>query len=225
MPVIVHIPSPLRPYVGGRDRVEVEAKTVAEVLERLTTEHDQLKTHLFKDDGTVRGFVNLFLNNRDIRDMSEGDTPTADGDELSIVPSIAGGATTVRSELPELSQEEILRYSRHLILPEVGLEGQRRLKAARIVLVGTGGLGSPAALYLAAAGVGTLGLIDFDTVEVTNLQRQIIHGTSTVGSSKLDSAEARIHDLNPHTKIERFDTRLSSDNALEILRDFDIVVD
>ena len=90
MPVIVHIPSPLRPYVGGRDRVEVEAKTVAEVLERLTTEHDQLKTHLFKDDGTVRSFVNLFLNNRDIRDMSEGDTRTADGDELSIVPSIAG---------------------------------------------------------------------------------------------------------------------------------------
>ena len=225
MPVIVHIPSPLRPYVGGRDRVEVEAETVAEVLERLTTEHNQLKTHLFKDDGTVRSFVNLFLNNRDIRDLSEGDTPTTDGDELSIVPSIAGGATTVRSELPELSQEEILRYSRHLILPEVGLEGQRRLKAARIVLVGTGGLGSPAALYLAAAGVGTLGLIDFDTVEVTNLQRQIIHGTSTVGSSKLDSAEARIHDLNPHTKIERFDTRLSSDNALEILRDFDIVVD
>ena len=122
----------------------------------------------------------------------EGDTRTADGDELSIVPSIAGGATTVRSELPELSQEEIFRYSRHLILPEVGLEGQRRLKAARIVLVGTGGLGSPAALYLAAAGVGTLGLIDFDTVEVTNLQRQIIHGTGTVGSSKLDSAEARI---------------------------------
>ena len=128
-------------------------------------------------------------------------------------------------ELPELTQAELLRYSRHLILPEVGLDGQRRLKAARVALVGTGGLGSPAALYLAAAGVGTLGMIDFDVVEVTNLQRQIIHGTGAVGQSKLDSAEARIRDLNPHTHLERFDTRLTSDNALEILRDFDVVVD
>lgn len=225
MPVTVHIPTPLRPYVGDRARVEVEAQTVAEVLERLTTEHEQLKTHLFQNDGTVRGFVNLFLNDRDIRELNEGDTRTVDGDELSIVPSIAGGATTTQSTLPELSQGEILRYSRHLILPEVGMDGQRRLKAARIALVGTGGLGSPAALYLAAAGVGTLGLIDFDVVEETNLQRQIIHGTSTVGQSKLDSAEARIRDLNPHTNIERFDTRLTSDNALEILREFDVVVD
>jgi adenylyltransferase/sulfurtransferase len=129
------------------------------------------------------------------------------------------------SKLPELSQAEILRYSRHLILPEVGMDGQRRLKASRIALVGTGGLGSPAALYLAAAGVGTLGLIDFDVVDETNLQRQIIHGTNTVGASKLDSAEARLRDLNPHTNVERFDTRLTSDNALDILRDFDVVVD
>ncbi len=104
------------------------------------------------------------------------------------------------TQLPQLSQEEILRYSRHLILPDVGPEGQRRLKGARVALIGAGGLGSPAALYLAAAGVGTIGLVDFDVVDTTNLQRQIIHGTSTVGRSKLESATERISDLNPHVQ-------------------------
>ncbi len=225
MPVSVHIPTPLRAFVDGSDQVEIEGNSVAEVLERLMTEHDQLRTHLVKEDGALRSFVNVYLNDTDIRQLDHGDTPTTDGDELSIVPSIAGGTTTAGTELPSLSHEEILRYSRHLILPEVGPEGQRRLKAARVALVGTGGLGSPAALYLSAAGVGTLGLIDFDKVDETNLQRQIIHGTSTVGQSKLDSARARIEDLNPHTQVELFDTRLSAENALEILRDFDIVVD
>src|SRR5229473_1655588 len=124
-----------------------------------------------------------------------------------------------------LAQDEILRYSRHLILPDVGVAGQQKLKAARVLLVGAGGLGSPAALYLAAAGVGTLGLVDFDVVDKTNLQRQILHGTSTVGLSKLESATARIHDLNPNVRVETFETRLTSENALDIIREFDIVAD
>jgi adenylyltransferase/sulfurtransferase len=124
-----------------------------------------------------------------------------------------------------LSPEEILRYSRHLILPDIGLAGQERLKAARVLLVGAGGLGSPAALYLAAAGVGTIGLVDWDVVDVTNLQRQIIHGTSAIGGSKLDSARARLLDLNPHVHVETFSARLTSENAMEVLRGFDIVVD
>jgi molybdopterin/thiamine biosynthesis adenylyltransferase/rhodanese-related sulfurtransferase len=128
-------------------------------------------------------------------------------------------------ELPELSQEEILRYSRHLILPEVAMVGQRRLKAARVLLVGAGGLGSPVALYLAAAGVGTLGLVDFDVVDRTNLQRQVLHGTRDVGRPKLDSARDRIQDVNPNVAVECFKTRLTSGNALEILRDFDLVID
>jgi sulfur-carrier protein adenylyltransferase/sulfurtransferase len=133
--------------------------------------------------------------------------------------------TATMIELPELTREEIARYSRHLILPDVGVEGQRKLKAARVLLVGAGGLGSPLALYLGAAGVGTLGIVDFDTVDVTNLQRQIVHGTSDVGRPKLDSAIDRIHDINPHVDVERFETRLTSENALEIIREFDIVVD
>jgi adenylyltransferase/sulfurtransferase len=124
-----------------------------------------------------------------------------------------------------LSNEEVLRYSRHLILPDVGLDGQRKLKAGRILLIGAGGLGSPLALYLAAAGVGTLGLVDFDVVDVSNLQRQVLHGTKDVGRPKLDSARDRIHDVNPHVHVEAYETRLTSENALDIIRDYDVVID
>jgi adenylyltransferase/sulfurtransferase len=129
------------------------------------------------------------------------------------------------ADLPPLENEEILRYSRHLILPQVGLEGQRRLKASRVLLVGAGGLGSPVALYLAAAGVGEIGLVDFDAVDLTNLQRQILHGTSDVGRPKLDSARDRIADINPNVHVRAFDARLTSENALAIIRDYDVVVD
>jgi len=127
--------------------------------------------------------------------------------------------------LPSLSHDELIRYARHLALPHVGVEGQRRLKAARVVIVGAGGLGSPAALYLAAAGVGTLGLVDADVVDVSNLQRQVLHGTGATGRPKLESARARLHDLNPHVAVETYDTRLSSTDALDVLGRFDVVVD
>ena len=129
------------------------------------------------------------------------------------------------SELPALTRDEILRYGRHLVMPEVGLEGQRRLKAARVLMVGAGGLGSPVGLYLAAAGVGRLGIVEFDTVDATNLQRQVLHGTKDVGRSKVDSARDRIGDLNPHVEVVAHETRLTSDNALEIIREYDLVVD
>ncbi len=127
--------------------------------------------------------------------------------------------------LPELTTDDLQRYSRHLILPEVGIEGQRKLKAARVLCVGTGGLGAPLALYLAAAGVGTLGLVDFDTVDVSNLQRQIIHSTPDVGKLKVDSAANKLHALNPALNIVKHNTMLTSDNALEIFADYDIIAD
>jgi adenylyltransferase/sulfurtransferase len=127
--------------------------------------------------------------------------------------------------LPELTTDDLSRYSRHLILPEVGMEGQRKLKAARVLCVGTGGLGSPLALYLAAAGVGTLGLVDFDVVDASNLQRQIIHSTRDIGRKKLDSAEEKLTALNPALNVVKHDTMLTSANALEILKDYDIVAD
>jgi adenylyltransferase/sulfurtransferase len=129
------------------------------------------------------------------------------------------------TQAASLSNDEVLRYSRHLIMPEVGMEGQLKLKAAKVLCVGAGGLGSPLALYLGAAGVGTLGIVDFDVVDFTNLQRQIIHTTADVGRKKLDSAEDKIKAMNPHINIVRYETRLTSANALEIFRDFDMVVD
>ena len=128
-------------------------------------------------------------------------------------------------DLPELTGDELRRYGRHLVLPQVGTTGQRKLKASKVLLVGAGGLGSPAALYLAAAGVGTLGLVDFDVVDITNLQRQIIHGTKDIGRPKLDSASDRIRDINPNVHVVQYDTALTSVNALEIARDYDVIVD
>src|SRR5580698_4505624 len=127
--------------------------------------------------------------------------------------------------LPKLSNDEIARYSRHLILPEVGMEGQQKLKAAKVLCVGTGGLGAPLALYLAAAGVGTLGLVDFDTVDASNLQRQLIHSTATVGMLKVDSAELMLKGLNPHLNVIKHNTMLTSANALDILKDYDVIAD
>jgi len=125
----------------------------------------------------------------------------------------------------DLTREEIQRYSRHLIMPEVGLDGQKKLKAARVLCVGAGGLGSPLALYLAAAGVGTLGLVDFDAVDSSNLQRQILHGTKDVGRPKLESAAERLRDVNPNVRIVPYQLRLSSDNALDLFRDYDVIAD
>ena len=124
-----------------------------------------------------------------------------------------------------LSNEEIARYSRHLIMPEVGMAGQRRLKQGSVLLIGTGGLGSPLALYLAAAGVGHIGLVDFDVVDASNLQRQIVHGTSTVGVAKTESAKRRLQDLNPYIEITTYETRITSQNALDLMRPYDVIVD
>jgi len=134
-------------------------------------------------------------------------------------------SATVPAELPELTKDELSRYSRHLILPEVGEAGQRKLKAARVLCVGTGGLGSPLALYLAAAGVGTLGLVDFDVVDASNLQRQIIHSTADIGRKKLDSAAEKLKALNPNLNVIKHDTLLTSANALDILKDYDVIAD
>jgi adenylyltransferase/sulfurtransferase len=131
----------------------------------------------------------------------------------------------IAPETVDLSKNEIERYSRHIIMPEVGMAGQRKLKAARVLVVGTGGLGSPLAIYLAAAGVGRLGLVDYDIVDTSNLQRQIIHGTGSVGHPKLESAYERIHDINPHVNVDLYNVPLTADNALDIIKDYDVVAD
>src|SRR5512132_723562 len=184
MPVTITIPTALRHFAGGTSRIELEAATAAEALDKLTSQYAELRRHLYDDQNSLRSFVNVYINDEDIRHQSGADTAVKDGDTVMIVPSIAGGAATeteVTPALPSLSHEEIARYSRHLILPEVGLEGQRRLKAASVLMIGTGGLGAPVGMYLAAAGVGRIGLVDFDRVDASNLQRQLLHGTASVG--------------------------------------------
>jgi adenylyltransferase/sulfurtransferase len=240
------IPTPLRPFTDKQDSVDAKGATVAELLADLTARHSGLKSHLYNEQGKLRSFVNVYVNDEDIRYLQREQTPVKSGDTISIIPSVAGGATptlgtpgTVGTltrergaeqrasvdELPTLSNDEVKRYSRHLIMPEVGLEGQRRLKAGRVLCIGAGGLGSPVAMYLAAAGVGTIGLVDFDVVDFSNLQRQILHGTPDVGRSKLASARDRLHAINPEIDIETHEVALSSQNALKLFEPYDVIVD
>jgi len=247
MPVTITIPTPLRQFAAGQTELEVEATTAGEALNQLTTTHAELRRHLFNDQNTLRNFVNVYVNDEDIRHLDGPNTPVKEGDTILIVPSIAGGssvaevaeaqsqpaedkqsgqASSLRNqELPMLSNEEVARYSRHLIMPEVGMTGQRKLKAASILMIGTGGLGAPLGMYLAAAGIGRLGLVDFDVVDASNLQRQIIHGTKDVGRPKIASARDRIQDINPHVEIETHETRLTSENAMRLFVNYDVIVD
>ncbi|MBA2493551.1 MAG: molybdopterin-synthase adenylyltransferase MoeB [Acidobacteria bacterium] len=219
----------MRQFADGNTEIEVEAATAGEALDQLTTQFADLRKHLFNEQDTLRNFVNVYVGDEDIRHLDGAATLLKDGETLMIVPSIAGGNITVEAkttdDLPTLGSDEYARYSRHLILPEVGLEGQRKLKAAKVLMIGTGGLGSPLGLYLAAAGIGTIGLVDFDVVDESNLQRQIIHGTKDIGRPKIESARERLKDINPNTKIDAYETRLTSENALELFKDYDVVVD
>lgn len=218
MTVRIRIPTPFRRHTGNQVNVEVEGRTVAEALAALFVQAPGLRAQLLDDHGAVRRFVNLYVNGEDIRYLEGQDTPLRDRDELAIVPAIAGGNST-------LSRGEVSRYSRHLLLPEVALAGQEKLKAGSVLLVGAGGLGSPTALYLAAAGVGRIGIVEFDVVDESNLQRQILHDTRWVGRPKLESARDRLRALNPWVEVIPFEERLTSGNALRIFEGFDVVVD
>ena len=222
MATTVFIPTPLRPFTDQQATVQVGGSSVGEVLQNLVTVHAELRNHLFNADGKLRSFVNVYVNDEDIRYLSKEQTPVGDKDTVSIVPSVAGGSPAADLEL---NNDEVRRYSRHLIMPEVGVEGQRKLKHAKVLCVGAGGLGSPASLYLAAAGVGTLGLVDFDTVDFSNLQRQILYSTDDVGRPKLRAANDRLKGLNPNIRVIQHETLLNSHNALDIFRDYDIIVD
>ena len=218
------IPTPLRPFTNKQESVEAEGATVGELLSDLTRKYQGLRQHLYTDEGRLRSFVNIYINDEDIRYLDKERTQVRAGDTISIIPSVAGGKVEVPLE-PALSNDEVKRYSRHLIMPEVGVDGQRKLKAGKVLCIGAGGLGSPAALYLAAAGVGTIGIVDFDEVDFSNLQRQILHGTPDVGRSKLQSAKDRLTALNPNVHIVTYETALSSENALELFKGYDVILD
>jgi adenylyltransferase/sulfurtransferase len=189
-------------------------------LNNFAEQFPQARRHLYDENAQLRNFVNIFLGDDDVRFLQKNETPVSDADTISIVPAVAGG-----SELPVLSKEEIGRYSRHLILPEVGMAGQKKLKAASVLIIGAGGLGSPLAMYLAAAGIGRLGLVDFDVVDASNLQRQVIHSTRNVGRSKLESAKEYIFGINPNVQVDVYETRFTSENAFAIAAEYDIIID
>ncbi len=232
MSVEVQIPTALKQYADNLEKIELEGSTIGVVLSNLVERCPGLKVHLFNEEGILRNFVNVYIDEEDIRNLQKQDTELHGGEVVLIVPAVAGGTgfVTQSTEGPdpdevELSIEEIERYSRHLLIPEVAVSGQKLLKKAKVLCIGTGGLGSPLAMYLGAVGIGRIGLVDFDIVDRTNLQRQIIHGTKDVGRSKLDSAKETIEDINPHVEVILHDTALSSDNALDIIRPYDVVVD
>jgi sulfur-carrier protein adenylyltransferase/sulfurtransferase len=218
----VRLPAVLREYTSGAAEVLVDAADVQGALGEVASRHPLLRRHLYTDSGAVRGYVRVYLNDRDVRDLDAGmHAPVHAGDTILIVPSIAGGAHPAEG----FSREEVQRYARHIALPEVGWEGQQKLKAGSVAIVGAGGLGSPIGLYLAAAGVGAIGIIDFDDVDISNLQRQVLYGTSDVGRPKVEAAAARLRDVNPHIEVIGHAARLTRENALEILARYDVVID
>ena len=224
----VLIPTPLRQFTGKQDAVSVSGATVGEVLDALTAQiprSAQADLHRRRQGAQLRQRVSE--RRRHPLPGQGRPPPVEEGDTISLVPSIAGGATIAAP--PEaaaaLSNDEILRYSRHLIMPEVGMEGQRKLKAAKVLLVGAGGLGAPLGLYLAAAGVGRIGLVDFDVVDFTNLQRQVIHSTKDVGRKKLDSAAEKMRGHQSATSRSSSTSRAHQRERARDLKDYDIVVD
>src|SRR3989454_729686 len=228
--VRIVIPTALRQYAANHDAVDVEAESVEQALGDLVDRFDQLRRHLYADTGRLRNFVNVYVNEEDIRYLEKDATPLKEGDTISIVPSIAGGSFSLMDRLAAkrkdvLMPAEIKRYSRHLILPEVGMAGQLKLKQSSALIIGAGGLGVPLTQYLGAAGVGRLGIVDFDVIDETNLQRQVLYGTKDVGRKKIEVAKERVAQINPNVDVQTHETRLTSDNALDILRDYDVVID
>lgn len=216
------IPTPLRKFTNHEPRVDVQATTVKEAINALSVNFPELKKNLLDDNGKIRGFVNLFVGDEDIRNLQQENTVLATNSVLSIIPAIAGGSG--QEEQP-FSKEELARYNRHIIIPDFGLEAQKKLKGAKVLVVGSGGLGSPLLLYLAAAGVGTIGIVDFDVVDDSNLQRQVLFGVENIGELKVEAAKKRLQQLNPYITIRTYNTQLTAGNALEIISQYDVIAD
>lgn len=216
------IPTPLRKFTNQQTRITVEGKTIKEAFSDLILNYPDVKKNLIDENEKIRGFVNIFLEDEDIRNLQEEETIIQPNSVISIIPAIAGG-----SGLEEINftKEELARYNRHIIIPEFGIEAQKKLKAAKVLVIGSGGLGSPLLLYLAAAGVGTLGIVDLDVVDDSNLQRQVLFGVQDIGTPKVEAAKIRLKQLNPHIKIKTYNTQFTSKNALEIIKDYDVVAD
>jgi sulfur-carrier protein adenylyltransferase/sulfurtransferase len=229
----VIIPTPLRKFTNNTARLQVKPGTIQETVQELTLNFPDLKKHLLDETGKIRSYVNIFIGSDDIRDLQQEHSAVQEGAVVSIVPAIAGGSgagigATAKdggSPYAAFTKGELARYNRHIIIPGFGMEAQQKLKAAKVLVVGSGGLGSPVLLYLAAAGVGTIGIVDFDVVDDSNLQRQVLFGVESVGQPKVEAARKRLEALNPYIQLRLYNTHLNSQNALDILRDYDVIAD
>jgi len=214
--ITVYIPTPFRKLTGNQVYVQAQGGTVREVLEELGQRYPGLANMIFDQERRIPAHINIYLNNQEIHSLQGPDTPVKDGDEVAVIPAIAGGQV--------LTPEQVMRYSRHIIMPQVGPVGQRKLMQAKVLVVGAGGLGGPAALYLALAGVGTIGIVDFDVVDLSNLQRQVLHQNDDVGRPKTQSARETLLSYNPDINVVLHEAPLTSDNAMEIIPNYDIVI-
>lgn len=217
----IAIPTPLRKFTEQQREYKTEASTVRESLDELAKAYPDIKENIMDEEGEIRSYVRIYIGDDEISELQNEETPVDDDTVISIVPAIAGGSDAD----VQFEKNELPRYARHLTIPEFGMEAQKKLKASKVLAIGTGGLGSPMLQYLAAAGVGTIGIVDFDVVESSNLQRQVLFGESDVGKPKVQVAKKKLQDINPYIDINVHETRLTSENALEILENYDVVAD
>ncbi|MFN0146986.1 MAG: molybdopterin-synthase adenylyltransferase MoeB [Dehalococcoidia bacterium] len=218
MSVNVYIPTPFRHLVGNRASVKAKGQTVHDVLVDLDRQFPGFNAQIIDGTGQVARHINVYVNQVEIEHLQGQTTPLNDGDELAVIPALAGGAQTV------LTPEMVERYSRHLIMPQVGSSGQRKIIASSALIIGAGGLGSPVALYLALAGVGKIGIVDFDVVDRSNLQRQILHVTESIGIPKVESARKTLLSHNPNIDVVTHEEPITSENAFKIIEQYDYVV-
>jgi len=216
MPINIYIPTPFRRMAGNQTYIRGEGEDVGEVLDNLGKAFPNLRNMIFDQNGQVPAHINIYLNKQEIQSLEGKRTPVKDGDELAVIPAIAGGQV--------LTPDQVTRYSRHIIMPQVGPVGQRKLMSAKVLIIGAGGLGSPSSLYLALAGVGTIGMADFDIVDLSNLQRQVLHHNADVGRPKTQSARDSLLAYNPDVNVVIHEGPITSDNAMEIIPQYDVVV-
>jgi sulfur-carrier protein adenylyltransferase/sulfurtransferase len=220
MPNVI-IPTPLRKFTGNSSQLEIQGSNIAEILENLTSDYAGLRNYLFTAEGKIPSFINIFVGEDDIRNLDAEKTVVDKNSVISIIPAIAGGSV----DEVTFSRKELSRYNRHIIIPEFGLEAQQKLKKSKVLVIGSGGLGSPLLLYLAAAGVGHIGIVDFDTVDDSNLHRQVLFGVSEVGKPKVEAAKQRLEGINPYIEIKIYNTQLTSVNAMDLVSNYDVVAD
>ena len=231
MAVTVSIAATLRSFTERNAKIELEGGSVEEILNALLDEYPEIGKALLDEEKRLRPFVNVYVNDRNMDVMEGLQTKVDSGDEILLLPVIAGGAqaesiiSEERRKEIKLDDKEIDRYGKHLMLREIGVKGQKKIKAAKVLIIGAGGLGSPIALYLGAAGVGSIGIADFDEVDVTNLQSQVVHGTRDLGRPKVASAKDSIRAVNPLVKVETYHVMLDAANIESIAVDYDVVVD